>query len=132
MREPEPKSPEKGPKDPIAEANELRSRLEALKAGIGQAHAAESDRNKSRSDPTSNGGALGMGLRAGSELVAGVLVGCGIGYVIDRQAGTSPIFLIIFLMMGMAAGFWNVYRMATRKPGLPAADRKNSASGADE
>lgn len=132
MREPEPKSPATGPKDPIAEAEQLRSRLEALKAGIGHAHAVDGDRNKPRSDPTSNGGALGMGLRAGSELVSGVLVGCGIGYLIDRQAGTSPLFLIIFLMMGMAAGFWNVYRMATRKPGLPAKDSKNSASGAGE
>ncbi len=132
MREPEPKSPATGPKDPIAEAEQLRLRLEALKAGIGDAHAAEGDRNKARSDPTSNGGALGMGLRAGSELVSGVLVGCGIGYLIDRQAGTSPLFLIIFLMMGMAAGFWNVYRMATRKPGQSAKDSKNSASGAGE
>ncbi|HRE21020.1 MAG TPA: AtpZ/AtpI family protein [Rhabdaerophilum sp.] len=132
MREPEPKPPEKGTKDPIAEADELRSRLEALKAGIGHAHVAEGDRNKLRSDPTSNGGAMGMGLRAGSELVSGVLVGCGIGYLIDRQAGTSPLFLIIFLMMGMAAGFWNVYRMATRKPGLPAEGKKNGASGAGE
>jgi ATP synthase protein I len=49
--------------------------------------------------------------------VAAVIVGAGIGWGIDRAAGTSPAFLIIFLLMGAAAGFWNVYRVAMKPPG---------------
>lgn len=132
MREPEPKSPGQGSEDPAKEAAQLRARLEALKAGIGNANAAEAEKNAARRASGSDGGALGMGLRAGSELVAGVLVGCGIGYLIDRQVGTSPLFLIIFLMMGMAAGFWNVYRMAARRPGQTAVGRQHGADGTSE
>ncbi|MGH6835728.1 MAG: AtpZ/AtpI family protein [Methylocella sp.] len=35
---------------------------------------------------------------------------------IDRVAGTTPAFVVAFLRMGAAAGFWNVYRIATRPP----------------
>jgi ATP synthase protein I len=115
MREPEPNSPKAGKKDPLDEAVELRSRLDALKADLGEAQAAEASGAGAKASASSTDGAMGVGLRAGSELVAGVLVGCGIGYVLDRQFGTSPLFLIIFMMMGMAAGFWNVYRLGTRK-----------------
>lgn len=99
------------------EAAELRSRLEALKTDLGDAAAVEnSDAAASRSKGSSNG-ALGVGLRAGSDLAAGVIVGGGIGYLLDRQFGVSPLFLIIFVMIGMAAGFWNVYRLGVRKSG---------------
>lgn len=119
MVKPEPHSPNSGRMAPSAntEATELRLRLDALKADLGDAVAgdrakAEASRNKG----TSNG-ALGVGLRAGSDLAAGVLVGCGIGYLLDRQFGTSPLFLIVFMMIGMAAGFWNVYRLGVRGSG---------------
>lgn len=116
MREPDPNAPEKGSKDPLAEAAELRSRLDALKVDLGDAVAEEAAREKSSGGAPADGGAIGTGLRAGSELVAGVIVGGGIGYLIDRQVGTSPLFLIIMMMFGMAAGFWNVYRLASRRP----------------
>jgi ATP synthase protein I len=115
MREPEPNSPSQGKKDPAVEAAELRSRLDALRADLGTAKAAEDHQRKQSGAASPNGGALSAGLRAGSELVAGVLVGCGIGYLLDRQFGVSPLFLIIFMVMGMAAGFWNVYRLGLRK-----------------
>ncbi|WP_245413589.1 AtpZ/AtpI family protein [Mangrovicella endophytica] len=50
------------------------------------------------------------GLKLASEFVAGVLVGAGLGYLIDRFAGTSPFGLIIFLILGFAAGVMNVLR----------------------
>lgn len=58
-------------------------------------------------------------MRASSELAAGVIVGGGIGYLLDRQFGTMPIFLLIFLMVGMAAGFLNLYKLGMRRPGGP-------------
>lgn len=47
-----------------------------------------------------------------SEFVAGVLVGAGLGYLLDQFAGTSPWGLIVFLMLGFAAGVLNVLRAA--------------------
>lgn len=50
------------------------------------------------------------GFRVGTELVSGVLVGAALGYFLDKLLGTQPIFLIILLFLGGAAGFLNVYR----------------------
>ena len=36
------------------------------------------------------GSAMSMGLRAGSEFVSAILVGAGIGWVLDRALGTKP------------------------------------------
>jgi ATP synthase protein I len=63
------------------------------------------------------GNAMGLAFRVLSEFVAAVIVGTFIGWWVDRVAGTSPAFLITFLLMGAAAGFWNVYRIAIKPPG---------------
>ena len=44
------------------------------------------------------------------ELISGVIVGAGIGYLLDILFGTRPLLLIIFLFLGGVAGFLNVYR----------------------
>ncbi|MFZ3581434.1 AtpZ/AtpI family protein [Loktanella sp. DJP18] len=38
------------------------------------------------------------------ELVAGLGIGFGIGYSLDRFLGTLPIFLVLFVFLGLAAG----------------------------
>jgi len=106
---------DKGKTDPNA-ADDLRARLDALKADLGEVASREKAQGGSR-NAKGNDNAIGKGLRAGSELIAGVIVGCAIGYFLDGQLGVSPLFLIIFMMMGMAAGFWNIYRMAARTSG---------------
>ena len=50
------------------------------------------------------------GFRVGAELLSGVLVGAGLGYVCDLYFGTRPWTLVFFLFFGFAAGFLNVYR----------------------
>jgi ATP synthase protein I len=52
------------------------------------------------------------GFRLSSELVAGVAVGALIGWLIDRWLGISPWGLIVFLLLGFAAGILNVMRAA--------------------
>ncbi|MCQ8783779.1 AtpZ/AtpI family protein [Mangrovibrevibacter kandeliae] len=59
---------------------------------------------------------LGEGLRLASEFVAGVLVGAGIGYLIDLALGSTPIALVIFLMLGFAAGVLNILRSVGKTP----------------
>jgi ATP synthase protein I len=52
----------------------------------------------------------GQALKLSSEFVAGIAVGVGVGWFVDRMAGTSPWGLIVFLLLGFAAGVLNVLR----------------------
>jgi ATP synthase protein I len=66
--------------------------------------------------PASMGNAMSLAFRVLSEFVAAVIVGAFIGWWIDRVAGTTPAFLVTLLLMGAAAGFWNVYRIGMKPP----------------
>jgi len=61
---------------------------------------------------------LARGFRLSSELVAGVLVGAFIGWAIDRWLGISPWGMLVFILLGFAAGVVNVIR-AAGTPGGP-------------
>ncbi len=45
-----------------------------------------------------------QGWRMVTELVSGLLIGFGIGYGIDVLAGTMPVFLVLFTLLGFCAG----------------------------
>ncbi len=51
------------------------------------------------------------GLRVGTEIVASTMIGLGLGFFIDRWLDTRPLFLIIFAIFGIAAGFINLYQL---------------------
>ena len=53
----------------------------------------------------------GFGLKISTELVAALVVGVGIGLLVDNYLGTKPFGLIIFFILGAFAGFLNVYRV---------------------
>ena len=55
---------------------------------------------------------LGIAGRFATELVVAVVVGGGLGWLLDRFLGTKPIFLIVMFMLGAAAGIRNVMRAA--------------------
>lgn len=57
---------------------------------------------------------IGLGLQLGSEMVAGLVVGIGIGYVLDRWLETKPLFFIIFFILGSITGVWNVIKALKR------------------
>lgn len=61
---------------------------------------------------TMDASALARGFRLSTELVAGVLVGAVIGWLLDKWLGISPWGLIVFLLLGFAAGVLNVMRAA--------------------
>jgi len=50
--------------------------------------------------------------RLGTEFIAAILVGAGIGYFVDQGLGTTPWFMIVMLLVGFAAGVLNVVRSA--------------------
>ena len=49
-------------------------------------------------------------MRLGSEFIAAILVGAGIGYLLDLWLGTSPWLMLVMLMVGFAAGVLNMVR----------------------
>ena len=85
--------------------DDLRRRRAALDAKLGPDAPSEAPEghNAARSD-------LARGLKLSSEFIAGVLVGALIGYLFDIVLGTSPFGLIVFLLLGFAAGVLNVMR----------------------
>ena len=56
-----------------------------------------------------------IGLRIGVELFSAVIVGAGIGYLLDNAFNTKPWMLALFLFFGGAAGILNVYRLSQKE-----------------
>lgn len=54
---------------------------------------------------------MGIGLRVGIELVSALVVGVGIGWLLDRWLHTTPVFIAVFVLLGGAAGILNVWRI---------------------
>jgi ATP synthase protein I len=69
------------------------------------------------SGPRSDPSAIARGFRLSTELVAGVLVGAFIGWALDKWLGISPWGMIVFLLLGFAAGVVNVMRAANVSKG---------------
>jgi len=57
---------------------------------------------------------IGVAYRIFVELLAGILVGAGLGWFLDGIFGTAPLLLVGFLLLGIAAGFVNTVRTARR------------------
>ena len=55
---------------------------------------------------------MGSAFRLGTELVAAVVVGTIIGFILDNWFDTKPWFIIIFFFIGVIAGILNVIRVA--------------------
>jgi len=61
-----------------------------------------------------NATSLGKALKISTELVAAVVVGATIGFLLDNWFGTKPILTICFFFMGVAAGILNVIKSAKK------------------
>jgi ATP synthase protein I len=73
-------------------------------------------RTAENGDGAARASAMARGFRLSSELVAGVVVGAVIGWGFDRLLSTSPWGLIVFFLLGFAAGVVNVMRSAGVAP----------------
>jgi ATP synthase protein I len=56
--------------------------------------------------------ALGAVSSVGIAFVLSIAIGTGLGYVLDRWLGTSPVFFLLGFVMGVAAGIVSVVRVA--------------------
>ena len=104
----------RGREDESAEPTDeaaLSARLKRLGERLEHAGPSRSDTGlASRSAADASG--FARGFRLSSELVAGVLVGAGLGWLIDRWLGTLPWGMFVFALLGFTAGVLNVMRQA--------------------
>jgi ATP synthase protein I len=103
---------ENDPGDRPTDEAALTGRLRRLGERLDRQRASTSSDTSPGASPTAYGSGMARGLRLSSELVAGVLVGAVIGWAIDRSIGISPWGLIVFVLLGFAAGVLNVIRAA--------------------
>jgi ATP synthase protein I len=94
------------------EDSQLADRLRRLDDALGKVPRREANPSTERPASRSDAQGLARALRMSSEFVAGVLMGAGIGWLFDRLLGTAPWGLIVFLLLGFAAGVLNVMRAA--------------------
>jgi ATP synthase protein I len=103
-----------GPSDERKNSERLKERIKELEDKV---HAREGGNGLSDEEAGRRGSALGKAFQLSVELVAGVFVGGLIGWFLDNWLGKSPLFLLIFLLLGIAAGFLNVIRAARAMSG---------------
>ena len=87
----------------MKDLKEISTRLKIAKKNIKKVE------EKSRG---SNAASLGKALKISTELVAAVVVGSTIGFLLDNWFDTKPLLIICFFFMGVAAGILNVFKSA--------------------
>ena len=55
---------------------------------------------------------LGIAFKMSTEMVAAVVVGTIIGFILDNTFGTKPWLILIFFFVGVIAGITNVVKSA--------------------
>ena len=84
---------------------EISARLKIAKKSI---------RVNKQKEVGSNAASFGKALKISTELVAAVVVGSTIGFLLDSWFCTKPLLIICFFFMGVAAGILNVFRSAKK------------------
>ena len=97
----------RGDVSPVTEPDQTQ-KLADLEARIAAAKAAQAP--KPRADEHYSQAQLAW--RMVIELVAGLGIGFGIGYGLDVLFGTLPVFMVLFVMLGLAAGVKTMLRSA--------------------
>jgi ATP synthase protein I len=92
----------------------LSARLKRLSERLARDQAGRPSPGAGEDRATSASG-FAKGIQLTGELVAGVVVGAGLGLLVDHWLGSSPWGLIVFLMLGFAAGMLNMARSAYAK-----------------
>ena len=83
-------------------------------------------------DGRARGEAFAKAFRFVAELIAGVGVGGFIGWALDRQFGTAPWLLVVFVTLGFAAGLMNVIREAQKAQAEAEASQLATPAVADD
>jgi ATP synthase protein I len=97
----------------------LSARLKRLGEQLGNVHPEGPSEGSAGRPPAADPSAIARGFRLSAELVAGVVVGAATGWLLDYWLGISPWGMIVFLLLGFAAGVLNVMRAAGVVPSNP-------------
>jgi ATP synthase protein I len=95
--------------------NQQKDELDALGAKIKTAQQQLAAEDLNRPVPGDSAGGnhnTADAMRLAMDLVISVVIGMGIGLMLDRWLGTKPWLMLIFLIFGVAAGFRNFYLFA--------------------
>lgn len=90
---------------------ELQRRLGSLGSNLRDVEARKGSVKTTEGQPRDMSG-IGQAFRLSTEFIAGIIVGAGAGWALDRWAGTRPWGMIVLLLLGTCAGFFNVARAA--------------------
>ena len=85
-----------------SDQNDIRNLQEKIQAA----------KNSSSPDASNTPKPIGKIMKVVVEIVAAMAVGLGIGILADNYFETRPLFIIIFFLLGSAAGILNVFRVA--------------------
>ena len=83
--------------------DQFKARLEIAKSKI---------LKKNRYSKQSSSSNIGVAFKLSTEMVAAVVVGTIIGFILDNWFGTKPLLILIFFFVGVVAGILNVIRSA--------------------
>jgi len=97
---------------PSSDEAALSARLKSLGQRLDQIGADRAAEKGSAPRQANNSSGFARGFQLSSELVAGVLAGAGIGWLIDRWLGSVPWGMFVFALLGFTAGVLNVVRSA--------------------
>ena len=89
----------------MPDTEDFKTRLKIAKSKL------KKDLNK---DDEKRGSFMGFAFKLGTELVAAVMVGTIIGFILDTWFDTKPWLIIFFFFLGSIAGILNVIRVAKR------------------
>ena len=67
---------------------------------------------KNKDSKQSSSSNIGVAFKLSTEMVAAVVVGTIIGFILDNWFGTKPWLILIFFFVGVIAGILNVVRSA--------------------
>ena len=96
-------------------------------ARLRKAQATNAEKTRTAAGPR-KGTALGIAFRIATDLVAAIAVGAGIGWALDRWLDTKPWFLLVFFLLGAAAGVMNVIRVANEAERAARAERETGGA----
>jgi len=90
----------------MSDLEDLKTRLKIARSKLQNQNSEKANKKK--------GVFLGNAFKLGTELVAAVVVGTIIGFILDNWFDTKPVLIIVFFLFGAAAGIINVFKAAKR------------------
>ena len=107
-----------------------RTSMKDLEARIAAARGTQA-KQEERPHAQEHYSAAQVGWRMVTELVAGMLLGFGIGYGLDWLTGTAPLLMIIFTLLGFIAGVKTMMRSAKELQEQPTGTAGDEDEGKD-